>query len=188
MDKIFINLIKAIWPFLRESWFQGDSLGTWIRKHKVIVTWLVLVITLCISDLVLLRELSTLKLSYHDLSGRHTVVKHENTLLKKQLMEEKKRSKELESYQLQANHMATWLEHCSFTGSYTTNTCPAPVIEYVTTPCKQQTCKPRATAKPKPRKPNNSQLPLPPEEPEEKPKETFRQKMKRIFSGKGSST
>ena len=174
MQKIFIELIKAIWPFLRESWFQGDSVIVWVRKHKVIMTWLILIIVLSISDLILIRELSTEKLNHQLTRTSLATLQNENKLLKQQLNEEKLKSSKLAVCENNLSEVNVWLESCSLIESFDTRTCPAPktIVEYKYIQHKS------TRPSPKPQSRNNQS--------EEKPKETFREKLKRIF-GRGEN-
>jgi hypothetical protein len=186
MTKILIDIFKAIWPFLKESWFQGDSLHVWLNKHKVAVAWLGLLLTLSISDLFLIQELSNQRIANYNTLQRNQRLSSENGLLKKDidilkrdLFQANVKATQLDECIQINTSTQNWINRCGFTNNFSVDSCPVPKIII-----QQSARRNTDTSKRSRRNPPKSTTVIP-DPPPEKKKETFRERMRRIFGKSG---
>lgn len=64
MYKLLFQLIQAVWPYLKESWLQGQDLKDWVKHNKMSVVWLTIVLTMTIAILTLTAELTDYRAAY----------------------------------------------------------------------------------------------------------------------------
>ncbi len=177
MIKLVLELFQAIWPFLKESWFQGEAVHVWVKRNRMSVLWLTIMFIMVVAVFTLVSELRDYRVAFE-------VQTKELTESRTQLHVLQDRNKELENQKLafqtlQTEHAALvekhevlmeWLSNCDISPVQQAGlACPAPkvITRTVTRPVYRSVY--RHTVNPKEVKPRP---------------ETFREKMKRIFGNK----
>lgn len=191
MFEAAVAILKAIWPYLRESLFEGGTVLQWIRKYKAILIWLGLVFTLFMINSYMFDQYVNLQIErnnlvtnynrlytkYHHTVNRITVQNKQMMTLGAQLesMRAELEAKKTELAEVQADLDAhrRWERNCGLnTSGIESGGASCPVAK-----------PPRIGPGPGKKPPNNKPKPpqtVPQPEPVVK-KPTFAEKLKRIF-------
>lgn len=190
-----VAIIKAIWPYLRESFFEGKPLGVWLRKYRWTISWLGLVIILVLTVFYMFDQNIALQIEANNANKKAVVMeknykiylkawevrKAKSDAFEKELQETKEElatsQENLTDKEEELSRHRDWARMCGLDPKNIgagTAACPVRVTVRHGSPSSGRRANPRPKTTPKP----------PTQEPEkEEASPTLRERLKRLFGG-----
>lgn len=176
---VFLELLKALLPFFKESMLGGGSFKQWVRDNIAICIWFILVLTMLGIVFYLGDALTYYKTEYEKTKAQVTSLEQEKKSLNEKVTtltaENAVLSDNLAEVTGERDKYKSWLTNCQVDVNYVGEGMPAcPVKKVTVTRTIREKTRPRRTT-PKPE--------VPAERPAEPEKKSIFSKIKSIFSG-----
>lgn len=176
MIKLILELFQALWPFLKESWFQGEAFTVWVKRNKLSVLWLFIMFVMVIAVITLVSELRDYHKAYSAQTAQLNVAQKKVEELNKKYVLLKDIHQEYlildgQNKELQTKYddISNWVRMCGLEKTtYEGMSCPASKTVIRQSPAR--VTKPPVSRYTVPRKPSP-----------QVPRESLRDKIKRVF-------
>ena len=182
--ELIVTILKSLWPFLKESMFEGLTFGEWIKRNKAACMWLAMLIIMLLISINMGTRIIRLSAHITELNTKSAKLVKERDGLKarsdqysveltklKQDLQALQEAREEQDARIQL--YVEWMENCGINHEYEGEGFPACPTKKVIIKRTVTKYRDRPTPAPPPV--------VEPPPPERKP--TFRERLRSIFGG-----